>query len=119
MENLERAKADILKAYDDKTLISFSLPGWGGYALSITTDMYQHGIHAWKAMHPAKRQQIMRSVRRSVKRLYRRMAMDRATREELDVLAADAALWLTHDVLFADGEKYLVKGPDRETFASA
>jgi len=119
MGDRESFKAELLKAHDDKTLISFSLPGWGGDTLSITPDMYQQGIDAWKAMHPAKRAQIMQSVRRSVKRMHRRVTSGRASREEVDAFASDAALWLTHDVLFADGEHYLVKGLDREALASA
>ena len=119
MGTREDHKAELLKAHDDKTLVSFSLPGWGGDVISITPDMYQQGVDVWKSMHPAKRQQIMQSVRRSVKRLYRRVHSGRAAREEVDAFAADAALWLTHDILFADGERHLVKGLDRETLSSA
>lgn len=114
MGKRDRHKAELLKAHDDKTLVSFSLPGWNGAALSITPDMYEQGINEWKVMHPAQRDRIMQSVRRSVKRLHRRVIMGRASREEVDAFAADAALWLTHDVLFADGERYLVKGLDRD-----
>jgi len=110
----EAHKAELIKAHDEKTLISFALPGWGSDRLSITPDMYQQGVDAWKAMHPAKREQVMGSVRRSVKRLHRRVTSGRASRQETDAFAADAALWLTHDILFADGERYLVKGLERE-----
>jgi hypothetical protein len=41
------------------------------------------------------------------------MKQGRAKGKEMDDAASDIALWLAHELLYATGEKHLVKGPSR------
>lgn len=62
------------------------------------------------------REGAMASIRAAIKRTVKRMKQKRATGKEMDDLAADIALWLGHELVFADGEKHLIKGPEQFHF---
>jgi len=58
-------------------------------------------------------------VQKALKRGTARVEKRTATQQESDNLAADAALWLAHELLYGNGERNLVKNPPAETFQPA
>ena len=104
----------LMKAHNEKRLISCKVPGGGDMAIALEKHMVDQALKDWRDIPEIARASTLGSVRRTIKRAVKRMKQGRATDREMDELAADVALWLAHDLLFADGERHLIKGPSKE-----
>lgn len=102
----------LIKAHGEKRLITCRIPDGGDIMITLESHMVDQAMAAWKAMPEPERDRTIGSVRRAIKRTIKRLKKDRATQSERDALAADIALWLGHELLFSDGERHLIKGPD-------
>lgn len=109
-------RAKLVQALDEKRLIACRFPGGGDMTIALERHMVDQAIEAWRTRYttPGERRKALDSVRGAIKRTAKRMKQNRACGNEIDAMAADIALWLGHELLFADGERYLIKGPSRE-----
>jgi hypothetical protein len=111
--------AALLQAESEKRLVSCRIPRAGDLCISFERHMVEQAMHCWKDMTPRARRIGNASVRLSIKRGVRRMraGAHKIPQKDMDALASDVALWLAHEILFADGEKHLIKNPSKETLS--
>lgn len=112
-----RIRGQLVKAHDEGQLVSCRIPGGGNISIALERHMVDQAMAAWKGIPPADRERTFASVSRAIKRGVKRMKQKRARPAEMDALAADIALWLGHELVFADGEKHLIKGASRTMLA--
>jgi hypothetical protein len=106
----------LAKAHDEKRLVSCRVPNGGGIAMALEQHIVEDAINSWRSSgdDESARKALLSSISRSIERVVERVKQGKATDGEMDDLAADVALWLGHELLYADGERHLVKGPSRE-----
>jgi len=105
--------ANFLKAFDEGRVVSFTWPGSGDLQIGLERHMIDDAMQRWAAMDAGDRASAMASVRRAMKRTTKRLKQNRAKPAEMDALAADIALFVGHELIYADGEKWMVKNPPR------
>lgn len=104
-------QARIIDAYENGKMVNCRWPGSGQSMLGIERKQIDEAMTIWSAMPEHVRDQRMASVRREMKRGSKRLHRGTASQAEVDNFAADVALWLAHELVFGDGERWLVKGP--------
>lgn len=104
-------KQAILDAYQNGTMVNCRWPGSGDMMLGITRNQIDGAMALWAAMDADMRARRMESVRREMKRGTKRVKSGRATQSQANNLAADVALWLSHEMVYGNGERWLIKGP--------
>lgn len=108
-------KMKLVASLAQGNVVSFRLPFPGGYSLCVERHMIEEAMDHWSTDHDAaRRKRAMTSIERAMKRVYKRLRKNTATGKEMDELAADSALWLGHQLLFSDGERYLIANPKAE-----
>lgn len=110
-------RAALVKASEDGRLTTFKLPSSRGLCLTIERHTIDEGMDAWLALPGPERKSAFWSVQKALKRGIERIEKRTASQAESDGLAADAALWLAHELLYGDGERHLMKNPKSMTFA--
>jgi hypothetical protein len=95
-------------------LAACRLPYGGDIGISLDKCMVDQAMDCWRNTTAPDRKIAMRSILRELKRTIKRFKQRKASSKEMDDLAADMALWLGHELLYADGEKQLVKGLSRD-----
>ncbi|MGE3712228.1 MAG: hypothetical protein AB7G35_21485 [Hyphomicrobiaceae bacterium] len=114
MTREDEIKAKLVQAARDGKLISFTYPYAGKHAISVDRHMIDDAMRAWMDLREDDRDGVYASVIRNIKSVGKRMKKKIATPQQMDGLAADCALWLAHQLLFADGERHLIKGPSAD-----
>lgn len=102
---------NLIAAANAGTLTTFRLPGGGDLALSIDGTMMRQAQEGWADCPAERRRKTFESVKRAVKRGLKHHKRHGLSQKERDEWASDCALWFVHELLYADGEKYLTKGP--------
>ena len=110
----ERIREELLKAHDEKRLVSCRIPYGGDITITLEKHLVDQSMDGWRNKPALVRKIAMKSILRTIKRTVKRIKQGEASEEEMDELAADIALWLGHELVFTDGEKYLIKGPSRD-----
>lgn len=103
---------------DAGQIVTVSWPGSGDIRISLQRHMIDDAMAAWSKLEVGDRAQRMGSVRAAIKRATKRMKQQRAASREIDELAADVALFVGHELMFGDGEKWLSKNPTRDEILS-
>lgn len=111
-------KQAVLKAHDEGRLVHCTWPGADSLAISLERHMVDDAMTEWRRLDADDRWQRMQSIRKEIKRITKRMKQKRASPKEMDGFAADIALFIGHELLYADGERYLIKGPTRQEIES-
>lgn len=111
----ERIREEILKAHDERRLVSCRIPYGGDITITFEKHLVDQAMDGWRNKSAPDRKSAMKSILRTIKRTVKRIKQGEASEEEMDELAADIALWLGHELVFADGEKHLIKGPSRDS----
>jgi hypothetical protein len=114
-------KDAILDAYQKGVMVNCHWPGCDGIRLGITRNQIDGAMALWTAMDAPARAQRMASIAKEMKRGTKRVKTGRASQAQANNLAADVALWLAHELVFGNGERWLIKGPSvtevKEMFA--
>jgi hypothetical protein len=97
--------------------VTFALPV-GDLHLAIERHVIDNAIIAWQTMPVDQHKKALWSIKKTLNRIIERVQKRTATQQESDNLAADAALWLAHELLYADGERHLRKNPSTATLVS-
>lgn len=99
------------------TLTTFRVPsGDGTFCLSIDATMMRQAQNGWRGIAPVVRASVLRNVKRAIKSGLKRHRRGTLTQEQCNAFAFDCALWFVHELMFADGEKHVVNGPDAAAF---
>jgi len=104
-------KKDIAQLLDGGEMVTVRWPGSGELEISIERHMIDDAISEWEKLGRAARRQNFSSVKREMKRVTRLMEQGSAHPQELSGLVADIALFIGHELVHSDGERWLVKGP--------
>lgn len=119
MTTQEQAQAKLIAAHKEGKLITCRFPYGSDMLISLERHMVEQGFASWKNIPEPDHGRVLSSINRSIKHVVKRMRKGKATGPEMDAMAADISLWLAHRLMFADGEKYLQKGPSREDLENA
>lgn len=103
-------KEKLIDAYANGRMVQFTFPGGRDLVFGIERHSLDIAMTLWSVMNDDDRSQRMRSVLREIKRGTKRVKNGRATQRQADEFAADLTLWLAHELLYSNGEKWLVKG---------
>lgn len=112
MSTVEQQKEKIRKAFAEDRLITCLIPNSGNLILMIERHTVEQAMDEWTKRDAVSRRKSMESVRKSIKRVLKRVKTGKASQKEANDMAADVALWLGHELVFANGEQYLVKPPE-------
>jgi hypothetical protein len=109
----ERAVVNqILSEFDEGTLVYFRPPN-ADATMACSRSMLDSTMLSFSSMGRSARRGIMRSVARCLAESGPLMETGKATQKQADDFAADCAIWLAHELMFSDGQKHLVKAPNR------
>lgn len=96
---------------DAGQMVTVKWPGSGDMFISLQRHMIDDAMVVWGELAAADRMQRMGSIRKALKRATKRIKQGRASAREHDEFAADVALFVGHELVYADGERWLSKGP--------
>ncbi len=106
--------AAMLRAGDGVTC---TWPGSGDMMITLERRMVDDAIAQWALRDDeAGREPAMASIRQAIKRANKHIERGTMTQRKANDMASDIALFLGHELMFADGEKWLVKTPDASAF---
>lgn len=109
-------QAKLVAALDEGRLVSCKWPKSGDLFISLERHMIDQAMALWAGLDDADRGRRLISVRRAIERATKRLKKNRTNSREMDALASDITLFLAHELVYGDGERWLVKGPGRDTF---
>lgn len=106
--------AAMLRAGDGVTC---TWPGSGDMMITLERRMVDDAIAQWTLRDDeAGRERAMTSIRKAIKRANKHIERGTMTQKGANDMASDIALFLGHELMFSDGEKWLVKTPDASAF---
>lgn len=97
-------------------LVSCKWPGCGPLTITIQRSMLEEAMNEWLTISLESRLRTLQSVRSAIDRATRRVQSGKAKNKDMDHLAADIALFIGHELVYSDGEKWLVKNPPIDIF---
>ena len=112
MKSEQDIRDALVQAHNDGRLVTCRVPYGGDLAIALERHMVDQAMTEWNGKPEPARRSAMVSVLKEIKRVVKRMKQQKATGADMDGLAADVALWLGHELMFADGERHLIKGPE-------
>ena len=101
----------VARLIDTGEMVTVRWPESGDLRVSLQRHMIDDAMVLWPTLEPSDRNRRMGSVRKAIKRTTKKIKQGRATGKDSDDLAADVALFVGHELVYADGERWLVKGP--------
>jgi len=111
--NIVAKVAEMLRSGDG---ITCKWPGSGDMIITLERRMIDDAFVQWKLRDEAGRERAMASIRKAIKRANKHIERGTMTQRKANDMASDIALFLGHELMFADGEKWLVKTPDASAF---
>lgn len=87
-------------------------PGSGDMVITLERRMINDAIAQWQLRDEAGREGAMDSIRSALKRANKRIARNKLSQQEANDLASDIALFIAHELVYADGEQWLAKNPE-------
>lgn len=106
---MSRSQAEIAAALKEAfaagAMLAFEPPGSGGLVMAVERRQVEQAMSLWSVMPAPIREDRISSVRREVRRGFKRIA--RLSQKERDDHATDCILLLAHDLVFADGDTML------------
>lgn len=94
-------------------MVTVKWPGSGELIVGLQRHMIDDAMAEWEKLSADDRGRRMRSVQKAIKRATKRVKNGKATQHDTEELAADIALFIGHELVHADGERWLVKSPTK------
>jgi hypothetical protein len=105
----------LIEANSKDKVVSMSLPN-SDFVIAFERHMLDESMARWSVMNEADRNYTMSNVRAALKRGVKKLKKNTAKPKDMDNLAADCALFLAHELMYGDGEKYLTRVPTDAEF---